>query len=202
MQILTDGGTKARRAFAGALLLLVMMLSGCSLLAMNDPNSNDKIRWGLAHGHAERVLKEAGSKLRPYAPDYDMKTFWTSHSEFYDFLKTSTKPGPNRFVIVYDSEKRKTYLRADLHSDENLEPNLESLMLTTATNPAFPNEPTVMRPEWISGMSYREWLIGMAVAAGKQGGDAVLIADVTIKAIAEHEAGRQDAELKRMLKGH
>ena len=107
---------------------LFALLSGC---AINDPNRNDKIRYSMAHIHAKRALSEAGSSLTPYRPDYELMVFWRRHydtctktihdCQLYDFLKVSPKPGPERFVIAYDKATRKTYLRADLRSDENME---------------------------------------------------------------------------------
>jgi hypothetical protein len=107
---------------------LFVYLSGC---VINDPNHNEKIRFSMARIHAERVLAESGSSLRPCPPDYELMTFWRKHYdeptravhvyELYDFLKTSAQPGPDRFVIAYDKATRKTYLRADLRSNENLE---------------------------------------------------------------------------------
>jgi hypothetical protein len=117
--------------FGFMLILLGSINSGCSLLYINDPNSNDKIRYSMAHAHAERGLREAGSKLHPYSPDYDVMVFWRRHydektqtihdCQLYDFLKTSRQPGPDRFVIAYDMATRKTYLRTDLRSDVNIE---------------------------------------------------------------------------------
>ncbi len=85
----------------------------------------------MAHGHARKVLRKAGSDLRPYHPDYELMIFWrrfydestmTIHDcQLYDFLKLSSRLGPCRFVIAYDKATRETYLRADLRSDENLE---------------------------------------------------------------------------------
>ena len=107
---------------------LFALLSGC---AINDPNRNDKIRYSMAHAHAKRSLSEAGSSLTPYWPDYELLTFWRRHYDtptktihdykLYDFLKVSPEPGPSRFVIAYDTATRKTYLRADLRSNENME---------------------------------------------------------------------------------
>ncbi len=106
----------------------LVILSGC---AINDPNKNDKIRYSMAHIHANRVLTEAGSNLESHYPDYSMMTFRRDHydrsthvvhvCELYDFLKVSPEPGPERFVIAYDKVTRKTYLRANLRSNENLE---------------------------------------------------------------------------------
>ena len=102
--------------------------SGC---AINDPNRNDKMRYQMAHSHARRVLTETGSDLTPYSPDYELMIFWRRHydestktvhdCQLYDFVKASPEPGPERFVIAYDKATRKTYLRADLRSNENLE---------------------------------------------------------------------------------
>ncbi len=120
--------------FVGALVVLGMLTPGCTFLAYlhgSDPNNNDKLRYVKAHNHAQKVLRESGSELSPYPPDYDLMTFWRRHyveetltihdCQLYDFLKTSEKPGPDRFVIAYDKATRKTYLRADLRSNENIE---------------------------------------------------------------------------------
>jgi hypothetical protein len=114
----------------GALFSFGMLTSGCSLLHMNDPNHNDKIRYSMAYGHAAKVIQEAGSELKAGHPDYDVMTFWRRHydeearilhdCQLYDFLKVSKHPGPDRFVIAYDKATRETYLRADLRSNENL----------------------------------------------------------------------------------
>src|SRR5688500_3547460 len=110
--LITSGQrNEVRRAFIPMLFLLVSTNS-CSLLTINDPNENDKIRYSMAHSHAARVLQEAGSELRPYSPDYEAMTFWRRYYDkqaemihdyqLYDFLKVSSEPGPNRFVIAYD----------------------------------------------------------------------------------------------------
>ena len=118
---------RARLPIAVA-VCLVALLSGC---AINDPNRNGKLRYSMAHIHAKRALSEAGASLTPYRPDYGLMIFCRRHYDtrtetihdyqLYDFLKLTPKPGPNRFVIAYDDVTRKTYLRADLRSDENLD---------------------------------------------------------------------------------
>ena len=114
----------------GLLAVSAAFVPGCALLSMNDPNANDKIRYQMAHLHAQRVLREAGSQLRPYTPDYDLMTFWRRDYDeqttvihdyqLYDFLKTSREPGPDRFEIAYDTATRETYLRTDLRSNQNV----------------------------------------------------------------------------------
>lgn len=99
------------------------------------------MRYQMAHLHAARVLEEAGSSLRPYRPDYDLEMFWRKHYDeeakvlhvyqLYDFLKASSEPGPDRFVIAYDNVTRETYLRNDLRSNANL----ESLVKPERTTP-------------------------------------------------------------------
>ena len=84
----------------------------------------------MALEHAEHVIRETGSNLRPYHPDYELMIFWRRdydestkilhHYELYDLMKTSQQPGPDRFVIAYDKVTRKTYLRTDLRSNENI----------------------------------------------------------------------------------
>lgn len=102
------------------------LVSGCTI---NDPNHNEKIRYSMADIHARRVLAEAG--LGEDRGKYELMVFWRRHYdedtklvhvlELYDYLKTSPAPGPDRFVIAYDKATRKTYLRSDLRSNENLE---------------------------------------------------------------------------------
>ncbi len=122
--------------FLAAIAVLFQVLTlttGCTQLGylLEDPNRNDKMRYSMAHIHADRVLREAGSNLSSYRPDYNTivfirrpcgKSTGVRHKyELWEFLKTSSQPGPSRFVIAYDNVTRKTYLRANLHSDENLE---------------------------------------------------------------------------------
>jgi hypothetical protein len=120
----------AQRPPCGGLLpcvVAVLSLSGCTI---NDPNHNAKIRYSMAMGHAQRVLKEAGSSLE-ILKDYNTLTFRRMHFdhdtrvvhvfELYDFVKNSPGVGPEAFVIAYDKVTRKTYLRADLRTNENLE---------------------------------------------------------------------------------
>jgi hypothetical protein len=112
---------------AFGLTVFGLCVTGC---ALSDPNHNPKVRYAWAHQHAERVLRDAGTQLSPYS-DYDLMTFyrrqWDESAEvmhkyeLYDFLKICATPGPPRFVIAYDMATRKTYLRADLRSNENLE---------------------------------------------------------------------------------
>ena len=110
---------------------LLALLSGCSL---NDPNRNGKVRNSMASVHAGKVLSDAGSSLKPYHPDYDLMIFGRRHYDestttlhlytLYDFLKVSPEPGPDHFVIAYDKATRKTYLRSDLRSNENMDSGL------------------------------------------------------------------------------
>ena len=105
---------------------LFALLSGC---VFSDPNLWGQARFQMAHRHAQRVVSPYG--ITPYAPNYDLEIFWRKHYdaatgkhhsyELYDFLKVSPQPGPDRFVIAYDRATRKTYLRADLRSNDNLE---------------------------------------------------------------------------------
>lgn len=114
-----------------SIVLTAASSGGCNLLFINDPNHNEKIRYSMAHGHAARVLKESGSALEPYRPDYDYLVFFRRHydesthafhsCELYDFLKISDKPGPERFVIAYEKETKKTYLRTDLRTNLNID---------------------------------------------------------------------------------
>jgi len=104
------------------------MSTGCYL---GDPNHNPKVRYAMATRHAREALKDAGYDLTPGYPDYDLMIFGRRHYDretevlhhlvLYDFLKIADKPGPNRFVIAYDTATRETYLRPDLRSNENLE---------------------------------------------------------------------------------
>ena len=106
----------------------VFCTSGCVLI---DPHSNPKTRYAKAMNHAERVLREAGSDLRPYKDHYDLMTFTRSHWDaeqeimfiykLYDFVRITDKPGPDHFVIAYDKKTGETYLRSDLRSNKNLE---------------------------------------------------------------------------------
>lgn len=99
---------------------------GCTL---NDPNRIDKVRYSMAHDHAQKVLLQSGSKLNAFY-DYDLMTFGRRHFDedtrilhryqLYDFVKKTDAHGPERFVIAYDYATRKTYLRSDLRSNENL----------------------------------------------------------------------------------
>lgn len=108
--------------------VLAFCLAGC---ALSDPNYNPKVRYAWAHKHAERVLRDAGTQLTPYWPNYELMCFYRQHwdkstevmheYELYDFLKICDRPGPPRFVIAYDMATRKTYLRAELRSNENLD---------------------------------------------------------------------------------
>ncbi|QDV89027.1 hypothetical protein RAS2_00880 [Phycisphaerae bacterium RAS2] len=105
-----------------------LFLSGCLI---NDPNHNEKVRWGLAEEHATNALTESGWELS--CTDYELMVFWRRHTpkengmyvvhdlQLYEYLKKSEKPGPDRFVIAYDKATRKTHLRSDLRSNENLD---------------------------------------------------------------------------------
>jgi len=96
---------------------------------LNDPNTNEKMRFGMATQHALGVIEQANQQLT--LADYDLEVFWRKHYdestktthfyELYDFAKKSANPGPDRFVIAYDRHTRNTYLRADLRSNENLD---------------------------------------------------------------------------------
>jgi hypothetical protein len=107
-----------------SVICLLSILPGC---ALTDPNHNEKIRWGMAQVHAGDVIKNAGADPRQYEQEvftrkyYDRATHVVHVYELYDFMKTSPDPGPDRFVIAYDKATRKTYLRSDLRSNENLE---------------------------------------------------------------------------------
>ena len=106
---------------------LSCLCAGCWLCG---PNHNDKMRYSMALGHADRALREVGCDLS-YSDDYALMEFWRVYYDerenvlhelkLYDFLKTAKGSGPDRFVIAYDFVRRQTYLRADLRSDENLE---------------------------------------------------------------------------------
>ena len=82
-----------------------------------------------AHRHARRALREAGFDISPHCPNYELEIFWRvdrrdspfRYYVLYDFLKVSAKPGPDRFVIASDMVTHKTYLRADVRSNENLD---------------------------------------------------------------------------------
>lgn len=112
---------------------LIVAPCGCSnaIKSMDDPNVNPKIRFMMATSHAREVLADAGNGQTPNQLDYDMMIFTRRvfdestqtehHLELYDFLKTSSHCGPQRFVIAYDDVTRKTYLRSDLRSNENLD---------------------------------------------------------------------------------
>lgn len=52
---------------------------------------------------------------------YDAETKVFHKYQLYDFLKTSPGPGPAHFVIAYDTATRKTCLRADLRSNQDLD---------------------------------------------------------------------------------
>jgi hypothetical protein len=105
-----------------------LCLSGCLI---NDPNHNEKVRWGLAEQHAKNALHDSGWGLT--SSDYERMLFWRRHTpkesglyivhdlQLYEYRKISEKPGPDRFVIAYDKATRKTYLRSDLRSNENLD---------------------------------------------------------------------------------
>lgn len=120
----------SRSCLPGVVLMMGMTLPGCALHKTGDPNHNEKIRYQMAHAHAGELLQAAGSDLDAH-DDYDLMIFFRRHNdlvrrivhryELYDFLKTSPKPGPERFVIAYDDATRRTYLRSDLRSNENLE---------------------------------------------------------------------------------
>ncbi len=107
--------------------LVVLLSGGCTT---NDPNHNDKMRYAMARIHANRVLEQLSDDLS-VLEDYDLETFWRKHYDqetrvvhiyqLYDFLKISDRHGPNRFVIAYDKVTRKTYLRSDLRSNEDLD---------------------------------------------------------------------------------
>ena len=110
---------------------LLALLSGC----IEDLSRIEKLRYSMAHVHAQKVLSDAGSSLSPYHPDYELMVFWryyidectpkTLHEcKLYDFLKVSPEPGPDHFVIAYDKATRKTYLRSDLRSNENMDSGL------------------------------------------------------------------------------
>ena len=109
------------------LSLIGLLSGGCTI---NDPNHNDKIRYSMARIHADRVLEQINDELSS-RDDYDLVTFWRRHWDsetkvmhvykLYDFVKTSDRPGPKRFVIAYDKVTRKTYLRSELRSNENLD---------------------------------------------------------------------------------
>lgn len=113
--------------WAATALVCIPIASGCHL---NDPNHNPKIRYQLAIIHANEFLKESGSSLRCHYPSYDLEMFsrfWydeeteTEHPlVLYDYLKTTNESGPRRFVIAYDKFDRRTYLRTDLRSNQNL----------------------------------------------------------------------------------
>lgn len=107
----------------------IIFQAGCNL---SDPNYNDKMRYQMAHLHAADVLKAAGCELSPFGGgNYNLMEFWTKYYDektkivhfyqLYDFLKICDKPGPDRFVIAYDTVTRKTYLRSDLRSNVNLD---------------------------------------------------------------------------------
>ncbi len=118
---------------ATALFPLLTLTSGCTWVGFlaNDPNCNPKIRYLKTQCHAKKVLQDAGSDLQPRSPDYATACFLRLHYdkstrthhkwELKDFIKTTFKPGPNHFVIVYDWGTRETYLRVGLRSTENLE---------------------------------------------------------------------------------
>ena len=117
-----------RLSESAVVVFCVLSATGC---AINDPNRNSKVRYVMVRQHASRALKEAGYEVRPYWPDYEAMQFDrfyydkagdSYHNwELTDFLKITDKPGPDRFVIVYERETRKTYLRSNLRSNENLE---------------------------------------------------------------------------------
>lgn len=109
-------------------ILLAVLTAGCSTRHRSDP----KTRYSKAHQHASRVLREAGSDLRPYSDGgYDLMVFRRKYYdkvkqvlhvyELYDFVKVADRPGPDHFVIVYDDITGTTYLRSDLRSEKNLE---------------------------------------------------------------------------------
>jgi hypothetical protein len=108
-------------------LCITPFLAGC---ALNAPNQNEKARYSMVMNHARQVLREAGSSLAPHR-DYDRAIFWRKYYdkdahnmrvwELYDFVKIAPGPGPEHFVIVYEENTRKTYLRTNLRSVENLE---------------------------------------------------------------------------------
>jgi hypothetical protein len=108
---------------AGVLPLLV----GC----LSDPNHMAGVRYLHVLEHAAKTLDESGSSLKPFKPDYQLMIFRREPDglviegkpdlELYDFFKTTSERGPDRFVIVYDRRTRETYLRDDLRSNENLE---------------------------------------------------------------------------------
>ncbi len=52
--------------------LTALLLGGCTI---NDPNHNEKIRYGMAYGHAKRVLEQSGHVLSPY-DDYKAMVFY------------------------------------------------------------------------------------------------------------------------------
>lgn len=114
----------------------LLILAGATFLCLpgcliNDPNHNEKVRWGLAEEHAMNALRDSGCRLT--CSDYELMVFWRRHTpkenglyivhdmQLYDYIKKSEKPGPDHFVIAYDKATRKTYLRSDLRSNENLD---------------------------------------------------------------------------------
>lgn len=110
-----------------ATLLCITISTGC---ISGDPNINVKTRLGVAQGHAIRFLREAGFGDLKLYQDYDStiseRTWFEPATGIkhrytvYDYLKKSERPGPIRFVIVYDAVTRRTYLRDDPRSNVNL----------------------------------------------------------------------------------
>ncbi len=109
------------------LSLAILASGGCYA---SDPNRNPKMRHWMAHQHADRVLAQVGDGLSCF-DDYDLMVFWRRHFDeetrvlhdyqLYDVVKTSDRPGLKRFIIAYDTATRKTYLRSELRSNENID---------------------------------------------------------------------------------
>jgi len=117
--------------------------NGCR---MNDPNHNGKMRHSMAMKHARSFLKDdVGVTNERPLDDYDLMVFYRQHYDkqlqethnltLYDFLKNDKRAvGPDRFVIAYDKFDRKTYVRDNLRSNEDIE-SWDEFQRNTQTGP-------------------------------------------------------------------
>ncbi len=113
---------------------------------MNDPNHNGKMRYSMATIHARNFLKDqVGITNERPLEDYDLMVFYRQHYDFetrechnltlYDYLKNNKNAeGPERFVIAYDKFDRKTYVRDNLRSNEDIE-SWDEFQRKTQTGP-------------------------------------------------------------------
>jgi hypothetical protein len=99
---------------------------------MNDPNWNEKVRESMVLAHASKVLAKTSCVPKPSLNDYDQMTFARKHYDkdtkivhiyvLYDYLRKQTPGcGPERFVIAYDKATKRTYLRRNLRSNDDIE---------------------------------------------------------------------------------